>query len=86
MAGQVAAGGGASRQDLPSIAVVCRRLSHDQHRTDHVHRNLACGPLVKFGDASADFARCESPTSVVAGSLATTRAEMWALQADRNAR
>jgi hypothetical protein len=68
-------GGGASCQDIPSIPVICRRLSHDQHKSDHVHRNLAFGGLVKFGDASADFARCESHASVVAGtSLATTRA------------
>jgi len=80
MAGQAGAGGGASCQDIPSISVGCRRLSYDQHNTDHIHRNLAYGRLVKFEGANPDFARCESHTSVVAGtSLATTPAEMWAV-------
>jgi hypothetical protein len=63
-----------------SIPIVRRRLSHDQHKSDHVHRNLACGGLVKFGDAGADFARRESHTSAVGGtSLVTAWAEIWAV-------
>jgi hypothetical protein len=74
MADPVDPGGGASCQEIPSIPVICRRSSHGRRKPDHVHRNLACGGLVKYGDARADFARCESHASVAGTSLATTRA------------
>ncbi len=65
--------GGASRCRLgcvrlghcQRISVVHRRLSHNQHKTDHVHRNLICGRLLSSGAPARSSVPVHPHTAVV---------------------